>query len=86
MKDRTSVIFNNPMDKKTIKGAEKSKANYIKKFGDDSNKDYKANFADIKTLDFIGAKNIIFSENTGDFKGKPLIWQTGRYIRTSSSC
>ena len=73
MKDRTSVIFNNPMPKKVVKGAEKSKANYIKKFGDDSNKDYKLNFSDIKTLDFIGAKNIIFSENPGDFKGKPLI-------------
>ena len=73
MKDRTSVIFGNKMPEKVVKGAEKSKANYIKKFGDDSNKDYKVNFADIKTLDFIGAKNIIFSENQGDFKGKPLI-------------
>jgi len=73
MKDRTSVIFNNPMDKKTIKGAEKAKAGYIKKFGDDSDKDYKLNFADIKTLDYLGAKNIIFSENPGKFDEKPLI-------------
>ena len=60
MKDRTSVIFTNRMDKKTIKGANKAKAGYIKKFGDDSNKDYKIGFADIPTLDYIDAKNIVF--------------------------
>ena len=73
MKDRTSVIFNNPMDKKTIKGAEKSKQNYIKKFGDDSEKDYKIGFADIPTLDYIDAKNIVFKEENEKFASKPLI-------------
>ena len=38
MIDRTSNIFNNPMSKKVIKGANKSKAKYIKKYGDDSKK------------------------------------------------
>ena len=60
MKDKTSVIFNNPMDKKTIKSAVKSKQGYIKKYGDDSNKDYKIGFKEIPTLDFIKAKNIVF--------------------------
>ena len=62
MKDKTSIIFNNPMDKKTIKGAEKSKAKYIKKYGDDSSKDYKISFKDIPTLDFINASNIVFGD------------------------
>ena len=33
MIDKTSVIFGNQIDKKTIKSAEKSKQKYIKKFG-----------------------------------------------------
>ena len=49
MKDKTSVIFNNPMPKKVIKGAEKSKAKYIKKYGDDSQADYKISFKEIPT-------------------------------------
>ena len=73
MKDRTSVIFGNKMPQKVVKGAEKSKANYIKKFGNDSQKDYKIGFADIPTLDFIKTKNIVFKENNEKFEGKPLI-------------
>ena len=73
MKDRTSVIFDNPMEKKTIKGAEKSKKKYIKKYGDDSNTEYKIGFEDIKTLDYLGAKNIVFKEENEKFIGKPLI-------------
>ena len=38
--DRTSVIFGNAIDQKTVKKAEKSKAKFIKKFGDDSAKVY----------------------------------------------
>ncbi len=73
MNDKSSVIFGNQMSKKTIKGANKSKKKFIKQFGDDSNKDYKIAFEDIKTLDFLGAKNIVFSENNQQFTGKPVI-------------
>ena len=73
MKDRTSIIFGNEIDRKTIKDAEKSKKKFIKKYGDDSEKDYKLGFADITTLDYIGAKNIIFKEENEKFEGKPLI-------------
>lgn len=73
MKDRTSIIFGNQIDKKTIKSAEKSKQKFVKKYGDDSNKDYKLGFEDIKTLDYIGAKNIVFKEENEEFTGKPLI-------------
>ena len=47
MIDRTSSIFNNKMSQKVIKGANKSKAKYIKKYGDDSNADYKISFKEI---------------------------------------
>ena len=73
MVDKTSVIFGNEIDKKTIKAAEKSKAKYIKKYGDDSNADYKISFKDIDTLDFIGASNIVFGEKNQKFEDNALI-------------
>ena len=73
MKDRTSVIFNNQIDKKTIKKAEKSKAKYIKKYGDDSSKDYKISFEKIPTLDFINVSNIVFGNENQELPKNALI-------------
>ena len=73
MNDKTSMIFNNPMSKKTIKGAEKSKAKFIKQFGDDSNADYKISFKPIDTLDFINTSNIVFGEENQKFEDNALI-------------
>ena len=73
MTDKTSMIFNNPIDNKTIKGANKSKAKYIKKYGDDSNSDYKIGFEPIDTLDFIGASNIVFTDKNQKFEDNALI-------------
>ena len=63
MEDKSSVIFGNPMPKKVVKGAIKSKKKYIKKYGDDSNTDYKISFEKIPTLDFLGVNNIVFGES-----------------------
>ena len=71
--DKTSVIFGNPIDKKTVKRAAKSKRKYIKKYGDDSNADYKLTFSPIDTLDFIDAQKIVFGESGGEFKDNALI-------------
>ena len=73
MTDKTSVIFNNPMSKKVIKGANKSKKKYIKKYGDDSNADYKISFKDIPTLGFINTSNIVFGEENQRFEKNALI-------------
>lgn len=73
MKDRTSVIFNNQIDKKTIKKAAKSKQKYIKKYGDDSNADYKIDFQNIDTLNFIGVKNIVFGDENHELPKNALI-------------
>ena len=62
MTDKTSRIFGNEIDAKTVKQAEKSKQKYIKQFGDDSAVDRKLAFEPIKTLDFIGAENIVFTD------------------------
>ena len=73
MNDKSSVIFGNPMDKKTIKGANKSKQKYIKKYGDDSNANYKISFKDIDTLDYIKASNIVFGKENQKFEDNALI-------------
>lgn len=74
MLDKTRMIFGNKMSKKTIKSAEKSKAKYIKKYGDDSNADYHLALEPIQTLDFLGAKNIVFTDKkTATLPRKSLI-------------
>ena len=61
IRDKSSVIFGNQIDAKTIKKAGKSKKKYVKKFGDDSKKEYHLGLADIPSLDFIGCKNLVLS-------------------------
>lgn len=71
--DKTTVIFGNKMDEKTIKRAEKSKKKYLKKYGDDSDKDYKINFTPVDALDFMSVKNITFGTNNQELTDNPLI-------------
>ena len=71
--DKTSVIFGNKIDKKTIKKAAKSKKKYLKKYGDDADKDYKLTFLPIDTLDFIDAQKIVFGERNDKFADNALI-------------
>ena len=73
MIDRTSTIFGNPIDQKTVQKAEKSKAKYLKKYGDDSEKDYPLNFKPIETLDFLGASDIVVGEENRAFSPNALI-------------
>ena len=73
MTDHSSVIFGNPQSPKTVKGAEKSKAKYIRKYGDDSQAHYQIGFEPIPTLDFLGASNIVFKKKTEAFDPKALI-------------
>lgn len=60
--DRTSIIFGNKISQKTIKKAEKSKAKFYKKFGNDSNKKYHLGVRDIDTLNPINTQNLVSSE------------------------
>ena len=70
---KSEKIFGNPQSKKVVKGAYKSKAKFMKKYGDDTNADYKIQFKDIPTLDFINATNIVFGEENQKFDEKALI-------------
>ena len=71
--DKSSVIFGNKIDNKTIKKAKKSKAKYQHRFGDDSQKDYKIGFKPIETLDYIDASNIVFADENQKFEDNALI-------------
>lgn len=74
MNDKTSVIFGNPIDDKTIREAEKAKAKYIKKYGDDSEKKYELGACSIPTLDFLGAENLVFEgTKKPDYKNAVIV-------------
>ncbi len=73
MTDRTRVIFGNPIDEKTIRQAEKSKAKFIKKYGDDSNADYRFASESIPVLDHMGARKLVFSESSEPLPDNALI-------------
>ena len=60
--DRSSIIFGNPIDKKTLKAANKTKTKFIKKFGDDSNKTYHLGLKEVPTLSFMGVENLALSD------------------------
>ena len=67
MTDKSSVIFGNKMTDSTIKKAARSKKKFIKKFGDDSNADYKAWTEKNPAIgDLLGVYNVCLSED-----GKP---------------
>ncbi|MBQ9468177.1 MAG: hypothetical protein IJU52_04135 [Clostridia bacterium] len=60
--DKSSVIFGNAMSSKEIKKAEKTKRGFIKKFGDDSAKEYRFALKENKVLGAIGTKELVFGE------------------------
>ena len=60
--EKHTIIFGNPIDQKTIKAAEKGKAKFVKKFGDDSNKEYHLKAEPVPTLSFMGVNNLRLSE------------------------
>ena len=73
IKDKSSVIFGNQIDQKTIKKGLKSKQKFVKKFGDDSNKEYHLALEKIPTLDFIGAQNLVLSDTPLVLPKKPVV-------------
>ena len=60
MTDRSSVIFGNKMPDKVYKKAVKSKKKYMKKFGDDSQKNYEVAVEKNRYIgDSLGVYNIL---------------------------
>ena len=73
MEDRSSVIFGNPIDKKTIAKGNKNKAKYIKKFGDDSRTVYHLAPQEIPCLSHMGVKNLVLSDKPMEFPKNALV-------------
>jgi hypothetical protein len=73
MEDKSSVIFGNPIDKKTIKKGVKSKAKFIKKFGDDSAKEYHLAAEPVPCLKGMGVQNLVLSDKPFAFPPKSVI-------------
>jgi len=71
--DKSSVIFGNPIDKKTLAKAEKSKAKFIKKFGDDSNKVYHLGMQPIGQISEIRMQNLVFADKPLELPENPLV-------------
>ena len=73
IQDKSSVIFNNPIDKKTVKQGIKSKNKFIKKFGDDTNKEYHLSTVNIPSLEFINTKNLVLADKPMEFPKNALV-------------
>jgi hypothetical protein len=68
MNEKSKVIFGNELSDKVYKKALKSKKKYIKKFGDDSNADYKIAIKDNAYIGkSLGVKNILLTDEKGDY-------------------
>ena len=67
MADKSKVIFGNEMSAKVYKKAERSKAKFAKKYGDDSAAAYTAKLTENRTLgEPFGVRDIRVNEGTGD--------------------
>ena len=73
IQDKSAVIFGNPIDKKTVKQGEKSKKKFLKKYGDDTNKEYHLTTASIPSLDFIDTKNLVLADKPMEFPKNALV-------------
>ena len=71
--DRSSVIFGNPIDAKTVRKAEKSKAKFIKKFGDDTDRVYHLGLKPIEQIKGLGIQNLVHSEEPLRLPENPLV-------------
>ena len=71
--DKSSIIFGNPIDTKTVRKAEKSKAKFIKKFGDDSNKVYHLGLKPIDEIKEIRIQNLVHADEPLVLPKDPLV-------------
>lgn len=73
MEDKSSSIFGNPIDKKTIKKGIKSKNKFIKKFGDDSKTKYHLSSVDVSCLKEMGVENLVLSNKKMEFPKNAVV-------------
>ena len=71
MLEQSKVIFGNPMSEKDVKKAEKTQQKFLKKYGDDSAKDYRFALQDNAVLAPLGTKELVFGEGA-EFSDKTV--------------
>lgn len=71
--DKSSSIFGNPIDEKTLKNAEKSKQKYIRRFGDDSKATYHLGTEPISQIKEIKMQNLVFADTPLSLPENPLV-------------
>ena len=71
--DKSSVIFGNPIDDKTVQKAEKAKAGFLKKFGDDTDKVYHLGLKSIDQIPELGIENLVHSDTPLELPENALI-------------
>ncbi len=71
--DKSSIIFGNPIDAKTLQKAERSKQKFLKKFGDDTQKVYHLGLSPISQIDEIRMQNLVLADKPLVLPEKPLI-------------
>ena len=71
--DKSSVIFGNQIDQKTLNKAEKSKAGFIKKYGDDTNTVYHLAIREIPQIKEIKIRNLELSDTELELPENPLV-------------
>jgi hypothetical protein len=62
MLEKSKEIFGNPMSEKDVRKAEKTQSKFLKKYGDDSGKDYRFALKDNPVLAELGTKELVFGE------------------------
>ena len=72
MTDKTSIIFGNPIDQKTIRKAEKSKEKFIRKFGDDRDTVYHLGLSPISQIREIRMQNLVHADSELSLPERPL--------------
>ena len=71
--DKSSVIFGNPINAKTLAKAEKAKAGFLKKFGDDTNTVYHLGLKPIDQIPELGIQNLVHSDEPLQLPDNALI-------------
>ena len=60
MLEKSKEIFGNPMSEKDVKKAEKTQNKFLKKYGDDSGKDYRFALRENPVLSELGTRELVF--------------------------
>ena len=71
MEQQSKVIFGNEMSKKDVKKAEKTKSKFLKKYGDDSQKNYGFALQENAVLAPLGTKELVFGQGA-EFSDKTV--------------